>query len=87
MSHKGLSDDVTMTRYRHCVITLTGSQLEPKVRGPAAGHPPKARKNSRCARGYASSSVPDVARLVARIRNCNGLVALVCIQAFGTQLC
>jgi hypothetical protein len=31
--------------------------------------------------------VPDVAKLVARIHDCNGLIALVCIQAFGTQLC
>jgi hypothetical protein len=39
MSHKGLSDDVTMTTYRHCVVTLTGSQLDPKVRAPAAWPP------------------------------------------------
>ena len=25
-----------MTKYRHCAVTLTGSQLGPKVRGPAA---------------------------------------------------
>jgi hypothetical protein len=24
-----------MTRNRHCVVTLTGSRLDPKVRGPA----------------------------------------------------
>jgi hypothetical protein len=54
-----LSDDETMTRYRHCVVTLTDSQLDPKVRGPAAW-PPAECKNSQCARGHASSSGPDV---------------------------
>jgi hypothetical protein len=34
-----LNDDVTMTRSRHCVVTLTDSQLDPKVRGPAAWPP------------------------------------------------
>ena len=37
MSHKGLSDDATT--YRHCVATLTGPQLDPKVRAPAAWPP------------------------------------------------
>ena len=32
-----------MTRYRHGVVTLTDSQLDPKVRGPAAGHLPNER--------------------------------------------
>jgi hypothetical protein len=81
---QGLSDDVTMTRYRHCVVTLTGSQLYPKFVVLLRGHPPNTRKNSQCARRYASSSVPDVAKLVAGIHNCNGLIAPVCIQAFGT---
>jgi hypothetical protein len=30
---QGLSDDVTMTNSRHCVITLTGSQLESESSG------------------------------------------------------
>jgi hypothetical protein len=34
-----LNDDVTMTRYRHGVVTLTDSKLDPKVRGPAAWPP------------------------------------------------
>ena len=31
--------------------------------------------------------MPDIVKWVARIHNFNGLIALVCIQAFGTQLC
>jgi hypothetical protein len=42
MSHKGCvtrDDDKIPTLCHHCVVTLTGSQLDPKVRGPAAWPP------------------------------------------------
>jgi hypothetical protein len=38
-----LSDDETMTRYRHCVVTLTDSQFDPKFVVLLPGHPPNAR--------------------------------------------
>jgi hypothetical protein len=56
-----------MTRCHHCVVTLTGSQLGSKVRALLPDHQPNVRKDSQCARGHASSSVPDVRNQPTRV--------------------